>query len=70
MLPKLESSSFTKTTIVAEVPGGCVVWLSSPDADFLNGWFVYGIWELDGLTGAGERNLLNQFAGYYIRGVH
>lgn len=37
------------------MPGDFAVWLASPEADFLNGKFVWAQWDVDELIGMKKR---------------
>lgn len=39
------------------MPGDFAVWLASPEADFLNGRYVWAAWDVDDLISMKERVL-------------
>jgi hypothetical protein len=59
----------TLHVILAELPGSYVVWLSTPDADFLKGRFVYTSWDIDELKAQKEEILRDNLLTLTLRGM-
>lgn len=45
-----------------KVPGDFAVWLASPEADFLNGRYVWAQWDVDDLISMKEKVLADPSA--------
>ena len=59
---EIKSSTDTEDNLV-RLPGDFAVWLASPEAEFLNGRFVWAEWDVDELVAmreklASDQNLL------------
>jgi hypothetical protein len=49
----------TSCVIIAELPVSYVVWLTTADADFLKGRFVYANWDINELKAAQKEEILS-----------
>lgn len=55
--------------IIAELPGSYVIWLCTPDADFLKGRFMYANWDIEELKAQKEQILKENLLTLTLRGM-
>ena len=55
--------------MVAELPGSYVVWLTTPDADFLKGRFVYANWDIEELKAKKAEILKDNLLTLTVKGM-